>query len=234
MPSHLLTVDQLTCAREQKILFADLSFTLKNRDVLLVEGDNGSGKSSLLKLLSGLNTPQAGSISWNNQLIENNAVEFSQQLHYIGHTNGIKLGLTVLENLRLMQQLYQDDAQIKRANNDTTFNQATLHDDITHAHHAAEKLNFVMLLLQLDTIQDKIAKNLSAGQKRRVALAKLFLFPRPLWILDEPLTALDASLQTLLITTVEKHVVQGGIAVVSSHHPIEFNVVDTQILRLSS
>lgn len=203
--SHQLTINNISCVRDRKLLFANLSIHLKNGDVLLVEGDNGSGKSSLLKLLCGLSHSEHGDILWNAQSIRNSATAFSEQLHYVGHTNGIKLGLTVLENLKLMQKLYGD-------------NNASLDP--------------VLFLLNLTSEKNVLAKNLSAGQKRRLALAKLFLFTRALWILDEPFTALDVSLQTLLTKKIEEHVALGGIAIVSSHHAIPFEKVRAQIVRL--
>ena len=196
-------ISNLSCERQQKILFANLSLQLHAGDVLLVEGPNGSGKSSLLKLLCGLSPAEYGDIHWMNQSVL--TTDFSQQLHYIGHVNGIKLGLTVLENLQLMEKLFGSP----------------------QAH-----IDSVLTQLNLITEKHALAKNLSAGQKRRVGLAKLFLFPRQLWILDEPFTALDVQLQALIANKIEEHALQGGIAIVSSHHAIRFNQIQAQTLRL--
>ena len=199
-------VTNLSCERQQKILFADISFQLNNGNIMLVEGPNGSGKSSLLKLLSGLVTPDSGDIIWRDQSITHAHSEFFQQLHYIGHVNGIKLGLTVLENLQLMQTLFSDVASVE--------------------------FDAVLSLLKLQSEKNTLAKYLSAGQKRRLALAKLFLFSRTLWIFDEPFTALDSDTQQLLTHKIEEHVLRGGIAIVSSHHAINFTTVQAQTLSL--
>lgn len=183
---------KLSCIRQQKIIFSDVSFRLESGGLLLVEGVNGAGKSSLLRLLCGLATPSSGDIHWS-----------AQDMHYVSHSNGIKLGLTVLENVRLFATLLQQPSL------------------------AVEP---VLTQLQLHNDQYTLAKYLSAGQKRRLALAKLFLFPKLLWILDEPLTALDAHSQTIFLSALAAHLKKGGIAIVSSHHV--FTLPDINVQRL--
>jgi heme exporter protein A len=199
-------VTDLSCVRQNKLLFANLSFSISAGEILLIEGPNGSGKSSLLKLLTGMSSPAHGDVCWQNQSIQSSA-DYLLQLHFIGHVNGIKLGLTVLENIALMQKLY-----------------------------SANSVEIDSVLTNLQLIEDKntLAKHLSAGQQRRLALSKLFLFPRALWILDEPFTALDMQTQTLLTNALAKHVAQGGIAIVSSHHAITLSQTRTQSLRLAA
>lgn len=196
---------QLCCIRQQQPLFTNISFELGNGDALLVEGANGSGKSSLLRLLSGLATPTSGDIFWREKLVQDVRLDFTENLHYVGHSNGIKLGLTVAENLELSRQLCASDNI---------------------------NIDAVLSLLQLSTHKHTQTRFLSAGQKRRVALAKLFLFKKTLWILDEPLTALDVSTQQLFLEKLKEHLDSGGIAIISSHHPIHLENVKT--LRLSS
>jgi heme exporter protein A len=203
-----LQVKSLRCIRQQQLLFADLSFQLCSGDVLLIEGANGSGKSSLLRLLTGLASPTEGDIFWHDVDIQKDLAEYWQHLHYIGHTNGIKAGLTVLENLQLASQLTQISSL---ANSGPLLTQ-----------------------LQLSRHQHTLAKFLSAGQKRRLALAKLFLFPKTLWILDEPLTALDTNTQALFLSRLEDHLQHGGIAIVSSHHHISFKNTAVKTLRLET
>jgi heme exporter protein A len=185
---------KLSCIRQQRILFSDVSFRLEKGGLLLVQGSNGSGKSSLLRILCGIATPYSGDIHWT-----------PQHMHYIGHTNGIKLGLTVLENMRLFAALIQQP-----------------HDETMP----------VLTQLELHPYQHRLAKHLSAGQKRRLALAKLLLFPKPLWILDEPLTALDAHSQRIFLSALETHLKNGGMAIVSSHHAFTLNDVKIQTLTL--
>jgi heme exporter protein A len=209
-----LCVNELGCLRQNKALFAPISFQLNPGEVLLVEGPNGSGKSSLLRMLAGLLTPSLGEIRWQQQRIQDDGSEYAKVLHFIGHTNGIKLGLNVMENLQLAHHL-----------------SSTSHHDKTLL---LTQINTVLLSLQLSAYQDTQARYLSAGQKRRLSLAKLFLFQKPLWIVDEPLTALDVTTQALFLSWVEAHVTKGGIAIMSTHHPIQLNSISIQTLRLSA
>lgn len=203
-----LRVLNLGCIRQHKELFAELSFQLHSREVLLIEGSNGSGKSSLLKLLTGLSTPDAGQIFWQNKFIHDADSDYHRHLHFVGHTNGIKLGLTVTENLRLTHQLSSDRTG---ASFDPVLGSLQLLD---HAHTPA--------------------RYLSAGQKRRLSLAKLFLFPKPLWILDEPFTALDTQTQTFFLSCLQTHLQNEGMAIISSHHSLSLPLANVQTLRLTS
>lgn len=200
-----LQVNALSCAHQQNNLFANLSLQLKPGSVLIIAGANGSGKSSLLRLLAGLTTPTAGDIYWQGQSITHDLTAYQQQLHYIGHMNGIKLGLTVLENLRLSVALTLD---------------------------ATDKVETVLTLLQLEQQKNKQANYLSAGQKRRLALARLFLSHKPLWLIDEPLTGLDTLTQTLFLSALTTHVQQGGSCALSTHQPLALPDVAVQTLKL--
>lgn len=200
------TAKQLCCIRENKLLFKDISFELKAGEILLVEGPNGAGKSSLLRLLCGLATPSSGELFWNHELTSASAT-FLEDMHFIGHTNGLKLGLTMMENLQL-----------------------TCHLQGSSTSHIDE----ILSLLQLSLYKNMLIKNLSAGQKRRIALAKLFILPRSLWILDEPLTALDLSTQTIFLTKLEEHLILGGFAIISSHHPIHIKTSSAKTVRLNA
>lgn len=202
----ILEASQLGCIRQGKWIFPDVSFVVRAGEVLFVEGTNGAGKSSLLRLLAGVATPAAGKIFWNQQDIHDHFSEYAEQLHYIGHTNGIRLGLTIAENLQLAVKLAQQPIN---------------------------KIDDVLTLLQLDQHQHTQTQFLSAGQKRRAALAKLFLIPRPLWILDEPFTALDAATQHILTTKIEEHAANGGMCVMTSHQAVTFRHPILQ-LRLMS
>jgi len=181
--------------KQERLLLNNIHFDSNCGEVVLIEGPNGSGKSSLLKLLTGLVTPYAGDVEWQGESIYSNPFHYSGQFHYIGHTNGLKLGLTVMENLHLACRL-------------------TLTGNVS--------LDNVLALLKLETVKTTLAAQLSAGQKRRVALAKLFLVPKPLWILDEPLTALDTDMQQLFLKQLSEHLQQNGIAIMSTHHALSF------------
>jgi heme exporter protein A len=203
MQPNQLEASHLSCQRQYKLIFADVSFALQKGEALLVEGPNGAGKSSLLRILTGIASPSAGDVYWQGKPIESSD-DYKTNLHYIGHRDGIKLGLTVIENLRLSQQL----AEAKPAD-----------------------INNILSLLNLTEQANTQTFYLSAGQKRRVALAALFLYPKILWILDEPLTALDLPMQHFFLERLESHLQNDGIAVISSHHPFTLRS-KTKHLRL--
>jgi heme exporter protein A len=203
------SASQLSCVRQKTTLFRNISFTLKSGSLLVIEGANGSGKSSLLRLLAGLSSPAGGEIFWQNQSIYQIRDLYNDNMHYVGHANGIKLGLTVAENIKLVKCLAGNNGNI-----------------FPDEHE-------ILTLLQLATYKHVLAKTLSAGQKRRLALARLFLLPKKLWILDEPFTALDMNSHTIVLSLLEKHLEQNGISIISSHHPIH-SKANTHFLRLDS
>jgi len=203
----ILKIDNLSYARQQKILFSNVCLELSAGELLLIEGPNGSGKSSLLRLLVGLSTPSQGDIIWQGHSIHKNFLVYTEHLHYIGHTNGLKLGLTVIENLKLLRHFVSS---------------------------SAKEIPKILSFLQLTQDQHTPVKYLSAGQKRRLSLVKLFLFPKKLWILDEPFTALDKHTQACLLSQLTLHLQNGGISIISSHQPIHIKNVPTQHLRLDT
>jgi len=200
-----LQVRQLTCVRGQKILSRNIHFELSSGDLLLIEGRNGSGKTSLLRQLAALSTTETGRILWRGQDIHTCYPHYWQHLHYLGHSHGIKLGLTIEENLKLMASLAE--MPISLSCQDAILQQLNLH-----------------------TYQHTLAADLSAGQKRRLALARLWLIHKPLWILDEPLTALDRDSQALFLHHLDQHLTTGGMCILSSHSSLP--VVPLVILRL--
>lgn len=197
-------IDLTYCLEEKPPLFSNVSFELIAGQGLVIEGPNGCGKSTLLRLLSGLLSPVQGDVTWQQQSIYSTQCIYAEALHYIGHQNGIKLGLTVSENLQLAAHL--------------------------SLAKPALPLQQVLKELQLTSYANTFASQLSAGQKRRIALGRLLYFPKCLWILDEPLTALDTETQTLFLSWLQQHLAQGGIAILSSHHSI--NLSNLKTLRL--
>lgn len=193
-----LRVENLKCVRDAQLIFNHLSFDLAPGEMLLVEGANGSGKSSLLRIIAGLASATDGTVFWQTKPIEKIIASYWEQLHYVGHSNGIKLGLTVKENLALTQRLANTQLNDK-------------------------EIISILTQLQLNLQANALACHLSAGQKRRLALAKLFIFPRKLWILDEPLTALDQATQTFLIQAFETHLNGQGMIILSSHQSLMLN-----------
>ncbi|MDD5271890.1 MAG: cytochrome c biogenesis heme-transporting ATPase CcmA [Methylovulum sp.] len=194
----------LSCIRDDRVLFRELAFQVKNRQVLLLEGRNGSGKTSLLRILCGFREPDAGEVRWCGEPITD--VQYRMDMAYIGHLEGIKKELTVLENLKVALAL----AQAGTCN-----------------------IQEALARVQLAGFDDVPAQALSAGQKRRLSLARLLMTHNALWILDEPFTALDKQGIALIEQLMMEHCDQGGMIVLTSHHELNLPTVDVQRIRLS-
>ena len=198
-PFNLTTfsIQQLAFERHYQFLFKQLNVELHSGDLVQVCGNNGTGKSTLLRILAGFIEPHAGNIVWQGKSIFTELDAYQQQIHYLAHQNGIKPHLTVLENL--------------------TFNFALANKrlDLTHLNPLVDELSLSRLL-------DTKALHLSAGQLRRLAMLRIIANPAPLWILDEPMTALDASGQALLIDYLRKHLANQGMAIVATHQALPF------------
>ncbi len=191
----MLEVAELSCRRGERELFHNLSFQLQAETLLHVRGRNGSGKTTLLRALCGLLRPDAGSIRWRGESIRDLAEDYNRDLLYFGHLNGIKADLTGLENLRVASTLDQDPVD-----EDTIFN--------------------ALIRIGLDGFEDLPTRMLSQGQKKRVALARLILSKAPLWILDEPFTALDVDAVDLLQQLIAEQVGRGGSVVLTTHQEV--------------
>lgn len=191
---HHLKATNLSAARAGRCLFQALSFQVSSGEILQILGPNGSGKTTLLRLLSGLSWPESGEIYWDEQQIQQVKDDYHQNLLYLGHQQGVKLGLTVQENLQLDCALSEHQ---KLLTVDAALNEVGL---------AAAK-----------TLQ---AQFLSAGQLQRLALARLLLIPAPLWILDEPFHHLDKQACVALQQRLAIHIQQGGLVVLTSHTPL--------------
>ena len=205
--NHTLSATNLAVVRGERMLFDKLNFTLKNGGVIYLQGANGSGKTTLLRTLCGLSQPYAGNIDWNGESIASLAEEYSKHLLYVGHLPGIKEDLTALENLQ--------------------FSLAMLGTEVTN-NKATEVLSMLGLAKGLN-LQTRM---LSQGQKRRVVLARLWLQDLPLWILDEPFTALDAAATDLLKQKIESFANAGGMVMMTSHQDFSLNVPDFLQLKL--
>lgn len=193
--SLLVTAQQLTSIRAGRTLFADLSLSLPAGAVLHVEGPNGAGKSTLLRILAGLLRPQSGHVTLFPEQHHDDPDYWRRQLLFIGHKAAVKAELTALENLAIQTQL--DGAEVS---------------DPWHT------LEIVGLL----GLEDIPAQQLSAGQQRRIALARLWNSTAQLWILDEPFTALDVRGIALLQQRFAAHVAQGGSIILTSHQPLSW------------
>ena len=206
----MLSANALACVRGERRLFADLSFTLAPHTLLAVRGANGSGKTSLLRMLCGLLSPAAGSIAWNGRDIHSAREEYCAQIAYIGHLNGVKDDLSGLENLQYAAR---------------TAGIAT----------SSANADAALCEFGLDGFQRLPCKTLSQGQRRRVALARLCLSAtRPLWVLDEPFTALDAAALALTQGLLESHLQQGGMVVLTTHQDAPITAPSTQLIELGT
>ena len=204
-----LTANNLVGVRGERLLFEKLSFKLNSGSVLYLQGANGSGKTTLLRTICGLSKPYEGDINWCGENINALAEDYSKHVLYIGHLSGIKEDLTALENLQFTLSLSGADIS---------------------ADKAIEALKSLGLAkgLNLPT------RMLSQGQKRRVALARLWLQELPLWILDEPFTALDTNAAQLLKLKIEAFADDGGMVVMTTHQDVTLNVPKFEQLRLDA
>lgn len=201
----MLDVHGLACVRGQRVLFRDLSFRVEAGGLLWVSGGNGSGKTSLLRLLCGLARPEAGRVSWNGADIRSDRESYLQDLAYLGHLNALKDDLTGEENLAFALGRSAADDELRSA----------------LAAHG------------LSACQGLATRVLSQGQKRRVALTRLILCgARKLWILDEPFAALDAAAVADLAGALTDHARAGGMVVFTSHQDAPFAGVPVQRLAL--
>ncbi len=194
----------LSCIRDDRVLFEELAFELVSGQILLLEGKNGSGKTSLLRILCGFREADAGAIRWCGDRIEDS--RFHAQMAYVGHLDGIKKELTVFENLKMTLAL-------------SSAGQYSIDQALSKVH--------------LQGYDDILVQALSAGQKRRLSLARLLITANVLWILDEPFTSLDKQGIALIETLMTEHCANGGMIVLTSHHDIDLPTVDVQRINLS-
>ncbi|MDF8361275.1 cytochrome c biogenesis heme-transporting ATPase CcmA [Achromobacter anxifer] len=188
-------------------LFACLTFRIAPGDCLSVQGQNGSGKTTLLRMLAGLATPDAGRILWKGDLLRNRRSEYQGDVVYSGHGIGLKEDMNALENL---------------------LTAAAIAGESVSTGHATEALNEVGLAGHTKLP----VRMLSQGQKRRASLARLLLYKRKLWILDEPLTALDKFGVRWLSDVINQHQSRGGMIVLTSHQDLETKT--SQIVRIGA
>jgi len=197
----LLEAVNLECVRGDRPLFSQLSFRLKPGELMHVTGVNGSGKTTLLRTLCGLTHAAAGEVRWNGSTIQELGDDYRSQLAYVGHSNGIQGELTAEENLRA--------AACLGTAVETTRIQETL-----------ERLG-------LAPYRHFPSKVLSQGQKRRLALARLAILRKSLWVLDEPLSALDVNSVVLMTEILMEHLARDGMIIMTSHQEIG---VETKIM----
>ena len=184
-----LIVSDLSCQRGYNELFSNISFELNSGEILKISGANGSGKTSLLKILAGLNSAESGRLSINYNKV--GSYEYQSDIFYLGHLPALSPELHCIENLDYLTQL-----------NNINSNQA---------------LDEALINIGLNNFENEYAANLSAGQKRRVVLSALFITQAKVWLLDEPFTALDTDGINVIETQITKHCNDGGICVLTTH-----------------
>lgn len=202
-PPHL-ELRNLSCTRDERCLFAGLNARWEAGDLVQLLGPNGCGKSSLMRILSGVSREFEGEILWRGRKLQEQTWEFAQDLLYIGHQPGIKKSLTPLENLRWYASLSgsASDSQLIEA----------------------------LAQLGMAAYRDIPCGQLSAGQLRRVALARLYLSRALLWILDEPFTAIDKPGVARLEARIEQQIQSGGLVLITSHQ--DLSLAGVKSLRL--
>lgn len=206
-PEISLAARDLMCIRDDRTLFAKLNFELGCGQMLLIEGANGCGKTSLLHILCGIREQDEGELSWGGEDTRKLGAEYHEHISYLGHRDGNKLDLSPRENLRMSQALGKPN----------------------HALSVDEALDQVGLY----GFEDVHTRNLSAGQQRRVGFARLLITRAPLWILDEPFTSIDREGISTIESLMEKHVKAGGMLVLTTHHIINMKDVRTFRINLS-
>ena len=195
-PHLKLEARALTCIRGERQLFQNLNLTLTAGECLHVRGENGVGKTSLLRLLTGLAKPEAGEVLWNQQSIAKDPSLYHRELLFLGHRDALKEDLTALENLQLYAVL--DDIQLPD-----------------------EKALAALWRFGLRGRENLPVSCLSAGQKRRVLMARMLTRQAKLWILDEPFNALDLHAVQDLQGLITEHVEQGGLVILTSHQEVQ-------------
>ena len=193
--------------RNGRTVLKDFNFSAESGDALLLMGPNGSGKSTLLRICAGLLAADSGTLALNGEATNEDSAALHRQHHYVGHKDGLKSALTIAENLEVWASLLGGP---------------TLPD----------ALDLALERFSLHRLQDTPVHYLSAGQRRRAALARLILRHRPIWLLDEPLNGLDAKHIAVIEQALSHHVKAGGLALVATHQMLNLPDAECSVLTL--
>ncbi|MGH8554788.1 MAG: cytochrome c biogenesis heme-transporting ATPase CcmA [Gammaproteobacteria bacterium] len=194
--SPTLEARDLCCRRGDRLLITGLSFTLARGEILQITGANGAGKTTLLRMIAGLTQPESGTLHWRGQPLETVRSAYLRDLIYVGHADGVKGSLSVAENLSLASAL----------------------------HGGGIPINAALQRLGLGDLADTLTHRLSAGQRRRLALARLLVNQACLWLLDEPFTAMDKTAIKTVASMLEGHAACGGLVIFTSHHSTDITI----------
>lgn len=198
-----LSGTDLTLIRGERCLFEGLSFALEPGELLLLEGENGSGKTSLMRAIAMLLSLESGEILWNNVPVLKQRQEYHGAMVWLAHRTGLKGDLTLVENLRFEHSLRP---------------------------HASVDVDEIYSRLGIARLKSLPVRSLSAGQQRRVALARMLLADVPLWLMDEPFTNLDRNGRLLVMQLVEEHLDGGGLCVMAAHQDV---AVDAMVKKVT-
>jgi heme exporter protein A len=199
--------EDLACRRGERPVFAGLSFRLPPGGAVVLVGSNGSGKTSLLRIVAGLLAPVAGRLTWGEQAVSRALAAHHARLHYIGHRDAIKSALTPREVLLFWAALSGVSGS-----------------------RSASAIDRALVALGLDRTADWPSRWLSAGQRRRLSLARLLAAPAPLWLLDEPMSSLDDDGRARLERMIAEHRATGGRVLLSTHVPLALAGAQTLVL----
>ncbi len=197
-----LSANNLTLIRGERCLFQGLGFALNPGELLLLEGQNGSGKTSLMRAIAGMLSLESGEVLWNDIPVQQQRQEFHGSLVWLAHRSGLKADLTLVENLRFEASLRQQT--------DIEFDE-------------------VCERLEIARLKSLPLRSLSAGQQRRVALARMLFADVPLWLMDEPFTNLDREGRAVVIQLTNDHLASGGMCIMAAHQDVEIDATVTRV-----
>lgn len=192
---ELLRIENLSCERGYRTLFEQLSFSIRAGELIHIAGENGTGKSTLLKVLAGLTSDYEGGIFWQGMPLAKVKEDYLNHICYLSHAKAVKQRLTVQENLDYFSALYPN--------------------------HQREREQSVLEMLHLGAYRHQLCSQLSAGQQQRVAIARLLLSHAQLWILDEPFTAIDKQGVAELEDIIANSVSMGVAVMLTTHHGLQ-------------